>query len=188
MSKTGPTVIAFAGRRVDAADADVERFPAAAEQAVAHKLNSLLRRTGASALVASAACGSDILALEAAADLGLDRYVILPFDQATFRETSVTDRPGDWGPRYDAALDSLPPDRITVLRLAKGTGAYERTNNSILDLATELAGRSGTVLGVIAWNGESRGEGDITAMFAERARMRGIDVTEVDTSSADIPD
>jgi hypothetical protein len=73
-----------------------------------------------------------------------------------------------------------------VLRLATGTGAYERTNNTILDLAADLAGRPGAVLAVIAWNGETRGDGDITAQFAERARMRGMNVTEIDTSSNDM--
>jgi hypothetical protein len=71
--------------------------------------------------------------------------------------------------------------------LAKGAGAYERTNNAILDLAAELAGRPGAVLAVIAWNGRSRGDGDITAQFADQARSRGMNLTEVDTSSSDMP-
>lgn len=186
MSASQPKVIAFAGRRIDAADAEEARFPASAEPEVVERLRALFEATGAGTIVASAACGSDIIALEVAGRLGLDRHVILPFDRATFRESSVTDRPGDWGPRYDAVLDSLAPGAITVLRLASGAGAYERTNNAILDLATELAGRPGAVLAVIAWNGRSRGDGDITAQFAARARTRGMDVTDIDTSDGDM--
>jgi hypothetical protein len=181
VSAPQPEVIAFAGRRVDAADAEEARFPAAAEPAVAERMRRLFAGSGAGAIVASAACGSDLIALEVAGELGLDRHVILPFDRPTFRESSVTDRPGDWGPRYDAVLDAIDPDDITVLRLAKGAGAYERANNAILDLATELAGRPAAVQAVIAWNGEARGDGDITAQFAERARSRGMSVAEVDT-------
>jgi hypothetical protein len=186
VSAPKPKIIAFAGRRIDAADAPEPRFPATAESAVADRIRALFEETGATVIVASAACGSHIIALEVAGQLGLERHVILPFDRPVFRESSVTDRPGDWGGRYDAILDSLDPDAITVLRLATGTGAYERTNNTILDLAADLAGRPGAVLAVIAWNGETRGDGDITAQFAERARMRGMNVTEIDTSSNDM--
>ena len=174
-------VIAFSGRRIDAADADEVRFPESAESAVATRLRERFGKLSGGTIVSSAACGSDILALEVAGELGMDRHVILPFDRASFRETSVTDRPGDWGPRYDAILDDLPAESVIVLRLAKGAGAYERTNNSILDLAVELAGRPGDVRAVIAWNGATRGEGDITLQFAERARARGMDVSEVHT-------
>jgi hypothetical protein len=186
VSAPQPGIIAFAGRRIDAADAEEARFPADAEPAVAERIRQLFAGTGAGAIVASAACGSDLIALEIAGELGLDRHVILPFDRATFRESSVTDRPGDWGPRYDAVLDAIDPDAITVLRLARGAGAYERANNAILDLASELAGRPAAVQAVIAWNGRDRGEGDITAQFAERARSRGMSVTEVDTLRHDL--
>lgn len=186
MTGTPTEVIAFAGRRVDPDDAQEPRFPQRAEAAVAHRLREHFRQIGAGSIVASAACGSDILALEVAAELGLQRRVILPFDRPTFRETSVTDRPGDWGTRYDAVLDSLAPDDIIVLRLAKGAGAYERTSNAILDLAVDLAGRPAAAQAVIAWNGAPRGDGDITAQFADRARGRGMNVTEIDTLSADL--
>jgi hypothetical protein len=181
LSANQPPIIAFAGRRIDPADADEPRFPAGAESAVADALRDLFRQRGARTIVSSAACGSDIIALEVAGDQGLERRVVLPFDPTSFRETSVVDRPGDWGRRYDAVLESLPPDHLTVLRLAKGSGAYDRTNNSILDLAAELAGRSGVVLAVIAWNGVPRGEEDFTARFAERARAHDLEVAEVDT-------
>lgn len=182
MSQNGPSTIAFAGRRIDAANAEASRFPASAEAGVAERLRDLFEESGARSLVASAACGADILALEAAGELGIRRYVILPFEPPRFRESSVTDRPGDWGPRYDAILESVDPDDIINLRLAAGAGAYDRTNNQILEMAIELAGRPAKVLGVIAWNGESRGDGDLTEQFARRARARGIEVREVDTT------
>lgn len=185
MSANESRIIAFAGRRIDPEDAEQPRFPADAESDVARRITSLFEDSGAGTIVSSAACGSDIIALEIADRLGLDRYVVLPFDPASFRETSVVDRPGDWGSRYDAVLRSLPGDHLTVLRLAKGSGAYDRTNNSILDLAVDLAGRAGTVLAVVAWNGTPREDGDFTAQFAERARARGFDVAEVDTLSGD---
>ena len=57
-------------------------------------------------VVASAACGSDLLALAAASVLGIRTLVILPFASDIFRETSVVDRPhrAFWGSLYDRLI------------------------------------------------------------------------------------
>src|SRR5436190_1721100 len=97
-------VIALAGRRVDAADAIQQRFPAENAERVKQQITDFLRTHQACALVCAAACGADILALEAAGELGLRRRVVLPFDRATFRASSVIDRGGDWSERYDRII------------------------------------------------------------------------------------
>jgi hypothetical protein len=98
------TVIAVAGRRIDAEDAETARFPLANLPLVRERLTAYLAARGATRIVVSAACGADLLALEAARAAGLPRRIVLPFDRKTFRTTSVTDRPGDWGRLYDALL------------------------------------------------------------------------------------
>ena len=35
------------------------------------------------------------------------RQVVLPFDRTAFRASSVTDRPGNWGPRFDAVVAAV---------------------------------------------------------------------------------
>jgi hypothetical protein len=45
-----------------------------------------------------------LLALRAAKVLGLRRRLVLPFSVEAFRDTSVTDRPDDWGPLYDELI------------------------------------------------------------------------------------
>src|SRR5882672_10452911 len=93
-------IIALAGRRVDSADAKQPRFPPRNVERVHTQTRAVLKEKGATALVSSAACGADLIALSEAGQLGLRRRVILPFERRRFRETSVTDRPGEWGRLY----------------------------------------------------------------------------------------
>jgi hypothetical protein len=57
-------VIALAGRRIDAIDAKAARFPLQAVPLVRERVSDLLQREHAKALVSSAACGADLIALE----------------------------------------------------------------------------------------------------------------------------
>ena len=99
-------IVALAGRRVDPKDQDPRRFSSTPEsvELVRRRIRDKLLNLQASVLVSSAACGADLLALAEAGELGLRRRIILPFDHNEFRSTSVTDRPGNWGPLYDAVL------------------------------------------------------------------------------------
>src|SRR5579864_5088458 len=94
-------VVALVGRRIDGADTFPPRFPRDAVPSVRRRLTDLFAREHAVVLVCSAACGSDLLALEQAELLGLRRRIILPFPPDRFRQTSVVDRPGDWGLMFD---------------------------------------------------------------------------------------
>src|SRR5215510_14628657 len=97
-------VAALAGRRIDAADASTSRFPLANTELVRERLQALLRAEQSDALVCSAAYGADLIALDVAGALGLRRRVVLPFAAERFRQSSVTDRPGDWGPLFDQII------------------------------------------------------------------------------------
>jgi hypothetical protein len=179
MSTSSP-VIAMGGRRVDAPDAKEARFPPSNEPLVARRVRRFLEQCGARALVSSGACGADLITQEAAAQLGLERRMVLPFEPSKFRNTSVTDRPGDWGPRFDAAVAGLSPDSLIILSSGDGDDddAYARTNLAIFDTAAELAGRD-AVEALIVWNGESRGDGDLTLAFAREAESRSLRVNEI---------
>jgi hypothetical protein len=183
-------VIALSGRRIDAPGAPVERFPLENAAAVQDRLATLFSGRGATALVCSAACGSDLLALEAAGNLGLRRSVVLPFSRERFRQTSVTDRPGDWGAIYDRVLDAVEVagDLVVLEDAGEGDPAYAAASEAILDRARQISlaadpgrGDSPGVLAVIVWEGKSRGDGDITAGFAALADSLRIPVVEVPT-------
>lgn len=178
-------VVALAGRRIDAPDAETPRFPLASVALVRERLAALFEREAATALVASAACGADLVALTVAGARGMRRRVVLPFDRERFRATSVTDRPGDWGPVYDAILAELAPagDVVTLPGSGEGAEAYRAANEAILTEAVAMARQSGTrALAVLVWEGAPRGGDDVTAAFGEEARTRGLRVVEVTTA------
>src|SRR5271168_3121652 len=67
------TVLAVSGRRIDPEGADQPGFPAANEALVALRIRNMMLSTSAKVVVCSGACGTDILALEVAAQLDLGR-------------------------------------------------------------------------------------------------------------------
>lgn len=187
-------IIALAGRRVDPTDAEVERFPPAEVGRVRDRLRTLLGDAGATALVGSGACGSDLLAMEVAGELGLRRRMVLPFELGRFRATSVADRPGNWGPLFDriAAAVAVAGDLVVLEHEVDPDAAYAAANVAILDEAGRLARGPGDdagdgVFAVVVWEGRDRGPGDLTADFAREARARGLTVAEVPTQGGASP-
>ena len=177
-------VIALAGRRIDASGATDGRFPLARVALVADRLRALFAETGAAIVVSSAACGADLIALDVAGDMGLERRIVLPFEPRRFRDESVTDRPGDWGPLFDRVLaEARVAGQVTILDAGSGHAAYLAGAAAILDVAEELAkGLGAPVAAVVVWNGRSRGRGDVTAEFRDHAVARGFRVLEVLTN------
>lgn len=174
-------IIALAGRRVDAVDATVHRFPLQNVEQVRQRTREILQDHGATVLVSSAACGADLIALSEAGLLGLRRRVILPYGRMRFRETSVSDRPGGWGPLYDQILDEVDSvSDLVILGDGSDEEAYTAANQAILDEAIAI-GRSAHefLIAVLVWDGISSGDHDLTEEFAIEARNRGLEVAEV---------
>jgi hypothetical protein len=179
-------VIALAGRRVDAPGAATPRFPPTNVAAVRERLHSLLVEQQAQAVVCSAACGADLLALEAAGALGIRRRIVLPYARDRFRATSVVDRPGDWGERFDRILDAVEATGdLVVLGYAEGDeAAYPAINRAILEQAGALAALLRQPVGaVVVWDGAARGTDDVTAAFFQEAQHRGLPVWHISTLS-----
>lgn len=99
-----PDVVAFTGHMIDAHDRIEPRFPPALEPAVAAALRVRCARWHAPIVFASAACGADLLMLEAALDAGAEVNVVLPFAREEFVRTSVAPGGDGWVARFDAAL------------------------------------------------------------------------------------
>ena len=183
-----PVIVALAGRRIDAETSPQTRFPEQNVPRVRERLQRLLRDRGVRALVSSAACGADLLGQDVARELRLRRIVVLPFPPSVFRETSVTDRPGNWGALFDELLADLrQSEALVVLAHVKEgdtSSAYAKTNHEILARAASLARTDAPpddVLAVAVWDGHSRGADDLTVEFIQAARRQGLDVEEVST-------
>ena len=166
-------IIAVAGRRVDAAGAETPRFPLENVALVGRRIDERFEREGATALVSSAACGADLVALTVAGRRGMRRRVVLPFGREKFRETSVTDRPGDWGPVYDRVLDELDVtgDVVTLEGLGDGDAAYLAANDHLLREAEALGATSNRHVP----QGPRSAHGTILVDFHHRRRRDGFE-------------
>lgn len=174
-SSIAPAVAALAGRRIDAQNAEDSRFPLVETEHVAHKLLRRFREERVERLVCSAACGADILALEVAEKLAIPATLVLPFISHIFREMSVTDRPGDWGERFDR-LVAAARDHGDLVELRLDTGdknAFSAANDRII----QEASTSGTCrrLAFVVWEGRPRGQDDLTADFLSKALSHGFE-------------
>jgi hypothetical protein len=181
-------VIALAGRRIDQPDTDPPRFPLDHVPLVRGRIADLLSEEHTEALVCSAACGADLIALEEAERLGLRRRIVLPFPPNRFRETSVTDRPGNWGPLFDrlvAAAESAG-DLITLSSTGDDDAAYAAANEVIIKEAEALSGSTseGTrlrLVAVIVWEGSARVGTDASGGLLTLATKAGFEERSVST-------
>lgn len=174
----GP-IIVEAGRRVDAPDAKVARFPPQNVPEVRKKIRQVLKHQKPVATVSAAACGADLLLLDIAGEMHVPCYVLLPSGPEEFRVSSVTDRPGNWGELYSKALRT---SRVEVLNLPEGQQGYLETNLKLLERAQVLAKQEHTTVNaLVVWNQESRGPDDVTAHFLEQAKLRKMPILEIST-------
>jgi len=177
------TVACLAGRRIDAEDADPVRFPVQSEAEVRASLSRVFAAESVRHLVCSAACGADIIALEACEAYDIPVTIVLPFAAAAFRRVSVTDRAGDWGSRFDRMVARAHAgDQLIELDLSPDDpDAFERANEEIVSSAAGFPSKEH--LAVIVWDGEKKGETDITGHVRDLAKARGFRVLEIPTLS-----
>lgn len=187
------TTVAVAGRRVDGPEASPPRFPLAATGAVEKRLFEYFAEHGTHRLVASAACGADLLALKAAEEAKItSRTIVLPFGVEDFRRTSVTDRPGawldrhgrggDWSALYDQMIaDAEAMGTLVVLGCEPGNEhAYAAATERIV---AEAARDEPAVRGCIVWEGTTRRAVDHSNALATSAGRHGWPVDQISTLS-----
>lgn len=166
-----PTIVALAGRRIDKCGSFPPRFPLSAVPSVKKKLTKVLM-ANVQALVCSAACGADLVALEVAEQLGLRRRIVLPFPAHRFRSVSVVDCPGHWGPLFDRVIDGArSSDDLLILHEHRDDDAYRAANAAILRQTQLLANEFdfARTLAVIVWEGAPHSGADLTNDFRRLA-------------------
>ncbi len=190
-------IVALAGRRVDAPNAEEPRFPLENTEKVRKCISDLLMKHNATMLICSAACGADLLALDAAGELGLQRRIIIPFERDRFREISVTDRPGNWGGMFDRISKEVEAagDLVILNKNDQDEAAFMAANKAIINEALSFACSSAKeekatenisedkLLAMIVWDGIPRDEGatDMTEAFMHEARKHGFAIAEIRT-------
>jgi hypothetical protein len=162
-------VLAFAGRRAQSIDGDLE--------AITLRIRRLLSALRPSAVVGAMADGGDLLVVETALEMakGPAIDVILPTEEEVFRAQSVAPA---WRERFDRALEQVRArGTIRSLGLPDGSEAYRRANTAFLDQASELAtGDERPVVLVVA----REGAGAIVQALVDGARLRDIPSLRID--------
>jgi hypothetical protein len=185
------TVAALAGRRIDNDGTETARFPSDHVDIVRGKIAERLLDWNSVALVCSAACGADLVALDVAQQMGLRTRIVLPFSTERFRETSVVDRarPHYWGDLFDS-VTAKARETNDLIELSGAEGddaAYLAANAVILNEARSLANlqnnpsSSKSLIALIVWDGVSHGPTDATKLFADLAQRLGFTVDQLQT-------
>jgi tetratricopeptide (TPR) repeat protein len=99
-----PTVVVFSGHMIDARGRQSPRFPASLEGDVRQAIDRWLDGAGVVIGHSQAACGSDILFLEALQQRGCDTHVTLPCAKDDYLVQSVAFAGGDWPARFERVL------------------------------------------------------------------------------------
>jgi class 3 adenylate cyclase/tetratricopeptide (TPR) repeat protein len=187
-----PRVVVFAGHMIDQPGRLKPRFPDYLAAKVYQKIADTLERLDARIGFASAACGSDILFLEAMLKREGEINVILPHLKEEFIKSSVTLIPGtDWGPRFEAVLEPATQVIIASENRASGNAMVYEYANLLLDgLAILRAKMLDTeLIPFVVWDG---GVGDGpggTSSLVQHWRSHGLEPEIIDLNRllADTP-
>jgi len=152
-----PRVVMFVGHMIDQPGRRPPRFAPQLEGAVQAAIRDRLKMLDAGFGYSSAACGSDVLFLEAMVELGGEAHVVLPYEKTLFLQDSVDIIAGaNWGKRAERVLDQAT-EIVTVSgqKLTVGSVSYDYSNQVLHGLAAMHAGQLDTELvGLAVWNGE----------------------------------
>jgi len=99
-----PRIVVFTGHMIDAPGRASPRLPAGAEDALATRIAERLQALQAGFGYCSAACGADLLFIEAMLARGAEVHITLPFAREDFIATSVAFAGEHWVRRFEQAL------------------------------------------------------------------------------------
>jgi class 3 adenylate cyclase/tetratricopeptide (TPR) repeat protein len=194
-----PTVVVLVGHMVDQVGRPTSRFPDRLVAAVEAALRRRLEGLGAVIGYASAACGSDLLFLQAV--LGLqprrsggapggdadaraygETHVVLPYHADQFRKDSVEIVPGpDWVTRYDDVIRRSEVHKVSEYKLEGGV-SYEYANLVLHGLALIQAKKrlDTGLLHLAVWDGQPGDGPGGTVSTIEHWQKTGHDVEVLD--------
>jgi class 3 adenylate cyclase len=179
-----PNVIIFSGHMIDTPDRARPRFPPNLVSAVADEIRDRLRRNNAQIGVCSAACGSDLLFIEAMLERGAEIHVVLPWRREEFLRTSVAIS-GDpyWQKKFVQLLDrATSVTYLSQQSAPSGNLGYVYCNDCMNGMALYRAETIGSKVAPMAvWDGK-KGDGlGGTSSFVHfwRSRQHPVEIIDV---------
>lgn len=177
-----PPIVMFTGHMLDHPTRVTPRFPAHLEAEVYGAIREWLAAIRPVAVYGSAACGADLLCLEAMRELGGETHVILPFPADEFHRVSVDFAGTDWSRRFELALGAAETVTIASDHRARGSTSTFEYANLILSGMGRLRAQvlQTELLGFAVWDPSSTarlgGASSLVGIWEER----GIDIHTVD--------
>ncbi len=181
-----PPIVVFAGHMIDRPGRKTPRFPPSLERVVAHEIRTCIDRLRPAAAYASAACGADIVFLEAMLARGGEVHVILPFRPDEFRRYSVEILPDpDWGRRFDYVLDKAKTVTSASDDRASGSTDTFLYTNLIQTGMADLHARTleTQLIPLTVWDGRGGDGRGGTASIIEHWLSRDYSVERIDLAS-----
>ena len=178
---SGP-VLVFAGNRTDKATSseNLVRFPDAAVEDVARRIDLLLQALRPSLMVGAAAAGGDLVVLAAARRLEIPARVVLCLPRETYRQVSVSDRGQEWAAKFDEVVNWLG-DRVKYgMDRPVSKQLFNDANDEIMRVAEQCADSVGSQCMALAVRHVIPGLSSGTDDFVERAHQRRWSVVELD--------
>src|SRR5436190_19483985 len=184
-----PKLVIFSGHMIDAPDRRIPRFPSEKEDAIRQLLEKQLEAMNAGIGFSSAACGSDILFLEAMLARGGAIHIVLPWPADEFVKTSVDlDGKETWNKRFEAVLARAASVRMHgQLYMPGSVTGFEYCNLAVNGLARVFARSLDLEITPLAiWDGQVGAPGG-TGSFVRYWRSHRIPVKIVPISAQPPP-
>ena len=173
-----PTLLVFAGHMIDGATRPIPRFPASYVSEVKREIVRRLDETDACIGYCSAACGSDLLFIEAMHERGAEVNVVLPYAKTDFLRSSVAFAGPEWTLRFEEALAQANSVRyVTEESLQGDETVFEIMDRVLLGYAALAGGLIGAEPVLLAvWDGKTDnplpgGTADTIARWPDPARL-----------------
>jgi class 3 adenylate cyclase/tetratricopeptide (TPR) repeat protein len=182
---TIPRVVVFTGHMIDQPGRLTPRFPNYLAPQVFEQIAEALKRLDARIGAASAACGSDILFLEAMLQRGGEINIILPFMKEEFLKTSVTIVPGtDWGPRFESVIDQAAQVVVASENRSSGNAMVYEYGNLLLDGMAILRAQilDTELIPLVVWDGGAGDGPGGTSSLIQHWRSHGVEPEIIDIS------
>jgi hypothetical protein len=178
------TIVILAGRRIDAENASIERFPRRMVANVAKSIRDTLTECSAICLVCSAAAGADLLALDTALDIGIRCRVVIFSSVEEFGRASVSDRGPEWEAMYTRVIRAVGScNLVCVPAGSDDASSFRQVNERLFEEAfAEKESQNVTdEVSVAVWDQRRKSEPDFTAEYIDIAKKYGIKLISITT-------
>lgn len=185
-----PAVGVFAGHMIDRPGRPSARFRPQDEEPVAREIRALVEELDLRVGFSAAACGGDLLFLEALLERGAEIHVVLPYLPEAFRPECVDFLPG-WGERFDRVLAGAKEVVVASDRREPSQAHYVYAMELMHGLAAMRADQLETSLvGLALWDGKVADGPGGTSDFVARCLERGhrVEILRPDGSRARPPE